>query len=100
MRAVMAKLGFRTVNEMVGRSDLLKVDDSLRNPKTANLDLSPLLKPAWQMRPGGEYPSSGKIPIDTDERLSTKCSRDLQSQATRPQALPSSRQQVRRRSRT
>ncbi|GAA5893643.1 glutamate synthase (NADH) [Sporobolomyces salmoneus] len=52
MRAVMAKLGFRTVNEMVGRSDMLRVDDSLRNPKTANLDLSPLLKPAWQMRPG------------------------------------------------
>lgn len=53
MRGIMAKLGFRTVNEMVGRSDLLRVDDSLRNPKTANLDLSPLLKPAWQMRPGG-----------------------------------------------
>ncbi|GAA5975437.1 hypothetical protein JCM10908_005163 [Rhodotorula pacifica] len=52
LRSVMAKLGFRTINEMVGRADLLKVDDSLRNPKTANLDLSALLKPAWQMRPG------------------------------------------------
>jgi glutamate synthase (NADPH/NADH) len=48
----MAALGFRTINEMVGRSDLLKVDDTARNPKTANLDLSALLKPAWQMRPG------------------------------------------------
>lgn len=48
----MAKLGFRTVNEMVGRSDLLKVDEALRNPKTAHLDLSAMLKPAWQMRPG------------------------------------------------
>lgn len=48
----MAKLGFRTINEMVGRSDFLRVDDTLRNPKTANLDLSALLKPAWQMRPG------------------------------------------------
>jgi glutamate synthase (NADPH/NADH) len=37
---------------MVGRADLLKVDESLRTPKTANLDLSPLLKPAHQMRPG------------------------------------------------
>ncbi|SCZ91480.1 BZ3500_MvSof-1268-A1-R1_Chr1-2g01437 [Microbotryum saponariae] len=52
MRSFMAKLGFRTINEMVGRSDMLRVDDSLRNPKTANLDLSALLKPAWQMRPG------------------------------------------------
>lgn len=52
LRGIMAKLGFRTLNEMVGRADLLRVDDSLRNPKTANLDLSALLKPAWQMRPG------------------------------------------------
>lgn len=48
----MAKLGLRTINEMVGRSDLLKVDETLRNAKTANLDLSAILKPAWKMRPG------------------------------------------------
>lgn len=48
----MAKLGFRTINEMVGRSDKLKVDDSLRNHKTAKIDLGPLLKPAFKMRPG------------------------------------------------
>jgi glutamate synthase (NADPH/NADH) len=52
LRTLMARLGFRTINEMVGRSDLLKVDDTVRNPKTANLDLSAMLKPAWQMRPG------------------------------------------------
>ncbi|GAA5912483.1 hypothetical protein JCM8208_006614 [Rhodotorula glutinis] len=52
LRTIMAKLGFRTINEMVGRADLLKVDESLRNPKTASLDLSALLKPAWEMRPG------------------------------------------------
>ncbi|GAA5893167.1 hypothetical protein JCM6882_003902 [Rhodosporidiobolus microsporus] len=52
LRGIMAKLGMRTINEMVGRADLLKVDETLRNPKTANLDLAPLLKPAWQMRPG------------------------------------------------
>ncbi|SPC62670.1 probable glutamate synthase (NADPH) [Ustilago sp. UG-2017b] len=52
LRSIMAKLGIRTINEMVGRSDLLKVDDSLRTPKTANLDLSALLKPAHEMRPG------------------------------------------------
>ncbi|WFD25732.1 alanine dehydrogenase [Malassezia nana] len=52
LRAIMAKLGLRTVNEMVGRSDLLKVDDSLRTPKTANINLSALLKPAFEMRPG------------------------------------------------
>lgn len=48
----MAKLGFRTINEMVGRADMLKVNEHLRTPKTAHLDLSAILKPAWQMRPG------------------------------------------------
>ncbi|EJT98370.1 NADPH-dependent glutamate synthase [Dacryopinax primogenitus] len=52
LRSIMAKLGFRTINEMVGRSDMLKVDESLRTTKTKHLDLSPILKPAWQMRPG------------------------------------------------
>ncbi|KAL9939921.1 hypothetical protein V8E36_000626 [Tilletia maclaganii] len=52
LRGITAKLGLRTINEMVGRSDLLRVDETLRTPKTAKLDLSPLLKPAHKMRPG------------------------------------------------
>ncbi|EGG05651.1 uncharacterized protein MELLADRAFT_48761 [Melampsora larici-populina 98AG31] len=52
LRSYMAKLGFRTLNEMVGHAELLKVNESLRNPKTAHLDLSAVLKPAWKMRPG------------------------------------------------
>ncbi|KAG1468987.1 hypothetical protein G6F56_003523 [Rhizopus delemar] len=51
MRSFMAKLGFRTINEMVGRADLLKVNESLRTFKTANLDLSPILTPACSLRP-------------------------------------------------
>ncbi|EGN96049.1 hypothetical protein SERLA73DRAFT_93995 [Serpula lacrymans var. lacrymans S7.3] len=52
LRGYMAKLGFRTINEMVGRADVLKVNEKLRTIKTAHLDLSAVLKPAWQMRPG------------------------------------------------
>jgi len=52
LRGIMAKLGFRTINEMVGRADMLKVNGLLRTPKTAHLDLSAILKPAWQLRPG------------------------------------------------
>ncbi|KIL69620.1 hypothetical protein M378DRAFT_97356 [Amanita muscaria Koide BX008] len=52
LRGYMAKLGFRTINEMVGRADMLKVNEKLRTPKTTHLDLSQILKPAWQMRPG------------------------------------------------
>lgn len=51
LRAIMAKLGFRSINEMVGRAEKLKVRDDLRNIKTANLDLSPILTPAYTLRP-------------------------------------------------
>ncbi|TXT15691.1 hypothetical protein VHUM_00194 [Vanrija humicola] len=46
LRGIMAKLGIRTINEMVGRAELLKVDDKLRSPKTAHLDLSLITAPA------------------------------------------------------
>ncbi|GJJ12272.1 glutamate synthase [NADH] [Clathrus columnatus] len=73
LRGVMAKLGFRTINEMVGRSDMLKVDDSLRTPKTQYLDLSAVLKPAWQMRPGAATyrvrPQDHKLYIRLDNKF-------------------------------
>lgn len=52
LRQIMAKLGYRTINEMVGHAEKLKVRDDLRNSKTINLDLTPLLTPAHTLRPG------------------------------------------------
>ncbi|CUM63098.1 uncharacterized protein PRCAT00000664001 [Priceomyces carsonii] len=52
LRGIMAQLGFRTINEMIGRAEKLKVRDDLRNTKNANLDLSPILTPAHTIRPG------------------------------------------------
>lgn len=52
LRAIMAQLGFRTINEMVGHVEVLKVRDDLRTKKTANIDLSLLLTPAHKLRPG------------------------------------------------
>jgi glutamate synthase (NADPH/NADH) large chain len=43
LREIMAELGFRSVNEMVGRSDRLTYDVSQKFWKYRNLDLSPLL---------------------------------------------------------
>lgn len=49
VREYLALLGFRTLKEAVGRTDLLTLDDEVdRN----GVDLSPLLKPAFEMRPG------------------------------------------------
>ncbi|KAI9661407.1 MAG: glutamate synthase [NADH] [Alyxoria varia] len=52
LRAIMSKLGFRTVNEMVGHSELLRVREDLRSAKTENIDLSLILTPAHSLRPG------------------------------------------------
>ncbi|KAJ8099445.1 hypothetical protein POJ06DRAFT_135221 [Lipomyces tetrasporus] len=52
LRGIMAKLGFRTIDEMIGRAEKLKVREDLRTTKTANIDLSPLLTPAHALRPG------------------------------------------------
>ncbi|KAJ3294774.1 glutamate synthase [NADH] [Borealophlyctis nickersoniae] len=52
VRSIMAKLGFRTIEEMVGRTDFLMVNETLKNAKTRNLDLTPILTPAFTLRPG------------------------------------------------
>ena len=44
LRQIMAKLGFRTLNDMVGRVDKLKVQKAIDHWKAKGLDLSPLLK--------------------------------------------------------
>ena len=43
MREIMAELGFRTVNEMVGRSDILDSQEAIGHWKDKGLDLSRLL---------------------------------------------------------
>ncbi len=43
LREYMAKLGFRTVNEMVGRSDLLKKKEVMENPRGYKIDLTNIL---------------------------------------------------------
>jgi len=43
LREIMAELGFRTVNEMVGQVDYLEQRDNITNWKYRKLDLSPVL---------------------------------------------------------
>lgn len=43
LREVMAELGFRTVNEMVGQVDKLEVRDNIKHWKHKNIDLSAIL---------------------------------------------------------
>jgi glutamate synthase (NADPH/NADH) large chain len=45
-RQIMADLGFASIDEMVGRTDCLKVDQAIKHWKSDGLDLTPILKPA------------------------------------------------------
>lgn len=45
VREIMAQLGFRSINEMVGRTDVLEVNQAVDYWKARGLDLTPLL---WQ----------------------------------------------------
>jgi len=55
-REIMAQLGFRTINEMVGRSDLLEQDPTVTHWKSKHLDLSQVLMPATKPHPNvGTY---------------------------------------------
>jgi glutamate synthase (ferredoxin) len=51
LRELMAKLGFRTVNEMVGRVDKLEARQAVAHWKASGIDLSPLL---WNPEVGAE----------------------------------------------
>jgi glutamate synthase (NADH) len=54
LREIMAQLGFRTINEMVGHSEMLEIDPEVlkANEKLENINLSRLLKPAAEKHPG------------------------------------------------
>ncbi|HIS52563.1 MAG TPA: glutamate synthase large subunit [Candidatus Onthomonas avicola] len=47
LREIMAKLGIRTVEEMVGRSDLLQVREKMVTDRAATVDLSRILNNPW-----------------------------------------------------
>ena len=46
LRVIMAKLGLKTINDMIGRVDLLDTEDAVQHWKASGLDLSSILEPA------------------------------------------------------
>eukprot|EP00586_Coscinodiscus_wailesii_P002117 CAMPEP_0172483462 /NCGR_PEP_ID=MMETSP1066-20121228/10479_1 /TAXON_ID=671091 /ORGANISM="Coscinodiscus wailesii, Strain CCMP2513" /LENGTH=1606 /DNA_ID=CAMNT_0013247359 /DNA_START=221 /DNA_END=5041 /DNA_ORIENTATION=- len=51
VREIMAKLGYRTMEEMVGQTQHLEVNPRGMNYKSRGLDLTPLLTPASELNP-------------------------------------------------
>ncbi len=48
LREIMSRLGVRSINEMIGKVDLLNVAPAINHWKAKGLDLSPILAPASQ----------------------------------------------------
>ena len=55
LREIMAELGFRTINEMVGQVQTLTVRDDIKHWKYSKLDLSPILYQEPESRYTGLY---------------------------------------------
>ncbi|HTN74744.1 MAG TPA: glutamate synthase-related protein, partial [Pirellulaceae bacterium] len=53
-RTIMASLGIRTFNELIGRTDLLEADAAIKHWKAEGLDLTPILAKARKPRPETE----------------------------------------------
>lgn len=52
VRELMAQMGFRTFQEVIGRTDKLKFEPDTSNPKAQLLDFSNILANALELRPG------------------------------------------------
>ena len=73
LREIMAKLGIRTVGELVGRSDFLKVRDDLDGNRAGLLDLSQILdNPYVQMREGNTYNKADEFDFKLENTLDMK----------------------------
>lgn len=64
IRELMAKLGFRTMNEMIGRTDMLKANKAINHWKTSNIDLSTLL-----FKPELDFETSNYCTMQQDHEL-------------------------------
>ena len=77
LREYMAKLGFRTVNEMVGRSDMLRKKEVMENPRGYKIDLTNILNNPYA-KPGTSVTFDAKKAYDfqlektVDERILLK----------------------------
>ncbi|MCF8462193.1 MAG: glutamate synthase large subunit [Flavobacteriales bacterium] len=66
LRRIMAQLGFRTINEMVGQANVLKINENPEHWKLKNLNLKPIIQQAALADGDTHYNSSKQKPLDQD----------------------------------
>jgi glutamate synthase (NADPH) large chain len=82
-RKIMASLGFRTINEMIGRVDKLRVRDCSEHWKASRLDFSDVLRPADRADGVGVYkqhPQDHGVERTLDVELIRSCAPALETQ--------------------
>jgi glutamate synthase (NADPH/NADH) large chain len=89
LRLVMAELGFRKYEEMVGRVDMLEADEAVRQWKARGVDLSAVLDPPVKKNPSSPVicciPQEHGIEHVLDRTLIEKCAPALEDR--KPVAL-------------
>ncbi len=65
-REWLASLGVRSIAELIGRTDLLEIDEP-KNAKSQNLDLRPILDSAGMTLPSAQYCMFNNEPFDKGE---------------------------------
>ncbi len=53
-RRIIAELGFRSISEIIGRTDVLETREAINHWKADGLDLTPILTPARKTRPDAD----------------------------------------------
>ena len=78
VRSIMAKLGVSKMQDLIGRTDLIKVYENQGNPKACMLQYGEILKSALAMRPGtnikgGSINQDFQLDIRKEESVIEKC---------------------------
>ncbi|MDA9636642.1 glutamate synthase large subunit [SAR86 cluster bacterium] len=72
LRSIMAELGFKTVDEMIGRVDCLEADSAIDHWKRKGLDFSNILKPAEKIFENTEVYNTVQQDHGLDKALDNK----------------------------
>ena len=85
-RQIMAKLGLKTIDELIGRTDLLSSEKAEKHWKASQLDLSPLLQQANELRKGVDVRKTitqfHDIDSVLDKELIRKCKDSIVNKST------------------
>lgn len=68
-REIMAKLGFKRIDDMIGRTDCLRADHAISHWKADGLDLTPILRPAKKSSPGVQVRCTEKQDHELEKSL-------------------------------